>query len=291
MDCRTALELLEAARPGTDDLSEPELQPVGAHLQNCPRCEAAYRRRQTLDRAIGHAIRDVPVPSGLKQRLLDRLEASPSVETSTAAPSSAALVEERPVRESVAAPAESEPVAAPGEFYPAGRSRRRWGRALLAAAAGLVVAFVGVWQFGGGGKVGVEELREIPEWNFAALPEFDNSFSVPSPYGWTDDRGLHFGRGIKGVSVAGRPQMAAARRFRLTLPHSRSVEGILLIIPKSRVRGAVTATSISDARSMYRGKSEFASAAWAENEMVYVCFAESARDLELLQRALRISPT
>ncbi len=67
MECKTARLLL----PFADELSPDDAEPLLRHLGECPDCEAERR----LDRHIGHAVNDVPVPSGLKARLGDALAA------------------------------------------------------------------------------------------------------------------------------------------------------------------------------------------------------------------------
>ena len=70
MDCRTALEILEVARPDSDDVKQTELAWAQAHLDSCPRCEEAFHNRQALDRRIGRLMRDVSLPWNLKHKLL-----------------------------------------------------------------------------------------------------------------------------------------------------------------------------------------------------------------------------
>jgi hypothetical protein len=73
MDCRTARLLLEFVRPHATELEADDADGLEAHLCGCPECEALARSEHQLDDHIGHAIRDVPVPLGLRERILDRL--------------------------------------------------------------------------------------------------------------------------------------------------------------------------------------------------------------------------
>jgi hypothetical protein len=73
MDCRTARYLLDFARPGTNDLDAADRAALEGHLAVCQECDSFARAERRLDEHIGEAIRDVPVPSGLKDRLLARL--------------------------------------------------------------------------------------------------------------------------------------------------------------------------------------------------------------------------
>lgn len=73
MNCHNALEILESARPASGDLSEPELVEAAGHLENCSACRDVHRWREHLDRRIGRVMRDVPLPGGLRERLLSAL--------------------------------------------------------------------------------------------------------------------------------------------------------------------------------------------------------------------------
>jgi len=76
MNARSALERLDAVRPGSDDLSLPEMAGLGDALANDPALAAEHRRRQSWDRAVIASMHDVPVPAGAKERLLARLSAA-----------------------------------------------------------------------------------------------------------------------------------------------------------------------------------------------------------------------
>lgn len=73
MDCKTARYLLDFARPQGNDLDAADRAALNAHLAICSECDSLARAERQLDEHIGKAIRDVPVPAGLKDRLLTRL--------------------------------------------------------------------------------------------------------------------------------------------------------------------------------------------------------------------------
>src|SRR5262245_10465360 len=73
MDCRNARLLLEFARPLTAELDAGEAEALQGHLADCPECGALAREERRLDEHLGRAVRDVPVPEGLRDRLLARL--------------------------------------------------------------------------------------------------------------------------------------------------------------------------------------------------------------------------
>jgi hypothetical protein len=73
MDCRTARLLVDFQRPRAGELPPDEAQALECHLASCPECDAAVRAEHRFDEHIGPAVRDVPVPEGLRERLLSRL--------------------------------------------------------------------------------------------------------------------------------------------------------------------------------------------------------------------------
>lgn len=70
MDCRTAQILLEFARPLTRELDVTEAEALESHLADCPECARRARTLFSIDTGISAAMRDVPVPEGLRERLL-----------------------------------------------------------------------------------------------------------------------------------------------------------------------------------------------------------------------------
>jgi hypothetical protein len=115
------LEALEACRPDRGDVADLEMAELAAQLAADPRLRAMRDRLERIDRSIGAAFRDVPVPEGLADRILQQLPLqSPQAE---------------------AAP----PAAPPGELpsAPRRRSRRWWVAGSVVAALGLslLVAF------------------------------------------------------------------------------------------------------------------------------------------------------
>lgn len=74
MECRDAQFYLRLKRhagaPGTDELG-PEVQgALAEHCAACPACAADSRAASNFDRALAAAMNDVPVPAGLRERLL-----------------------------------------------------------------------------------------------------------------------------------------------------------------------------------------------------------------------------
>src|SRR6516165_7065462 len=74
MDCRTARLLLDYARPHRTELPADEAAPLEAHLASCPDCETLARCERQADDRLGKAMRDVPMPDDLRQRIFERLQ-------------------------------------------------------------------------------------------------------------------------------------------------------------------------------------------------------------------------
>src|SRR6478672_2798025 len=73
MDCNTAWTLLPYAKPHAPELDPTEGLELQQHLESCPSCSTIAAHEQAQDETLGHAIRDVALPAGLKERLVNRL--------------------------------------------------------------------------------------------------------------------------------------------------------------------------------------------------------------------------
>jgi hypothetical protein len=209
MDSRTALERLDAVRPGSDDLALPDLAEAGEVLLRDSEVAAEFERRQALDVRIAAAMHDVPVPTGLKERLLAQL----------------------PLAESVAvAPART-------------RVSRRHVLALLSGVAASVLAAGVYWVANAQPQpVSVEQLRETAEALRRGEVEatiFHGHFEPQPPAGhW---RTVRFEPVIYGLAIDGTEHRAAAWRFTLG-----GRIGVLAVIPASEVTQEPTERSIFD---------------------------------------------
>jgi hypothetical protein len=72
MDCKTARLLLCFARPA--ELESSEAEALEQHLAGCPECGPLAQSERLADLHLGRAMRDVPVPEGLHDRLWSRLQ-------------------------------------------------------------------------------------------------------------------------------------------------------------------------------------------------------------------------
>jgi hypothetical protein len=73
MDCRTARLLLDYSRPRSKELEAGEVEALETHLAGCSECDALARAERRADEHLGRAVRDVPLPDGLRERIVARL--------------------------------------------------------------------------------------------------------------------------------------------------------------------------------------------------------------------------
>jgi len=76
MDCNTARLVLLLTAKNARELDAPTAKELADHLAVCSECNATARSQRRVDHLLGRAMRDVPVPAGLKGRILDRLAPS-----------------------------------------------------------------------------------------------------------------------------------------------------------------------------------------------------------------------
>jgi len=73
MNCDQVRQLLPFARPWANELDAAAGDALSAHLADCPACGESVRRQQAFDARVARTMRDVPIPGGLRERLLVRL--------------------------------------------------------------------------------------------------------------------------------------------------------------------------------------------------------------------------
>jgi hypothetical protein len=144
------VEAVEACRPGSADVADPELAFLTAEMGVDRELEVIYERLQRIDARLAAAFHDVPVPGGLAERLLARLAAAEGTETGSMLVCESAI-EAACGAASAAALAEAAQVDGASRAEPVGvaltprRVSRRWLLAAavpLAAAASLFAVFV-----------------------------------------------------------------------------------------------------------------------------------------------------
>lgn len=235
MDCGLAREQLDVARPDSADRESPELEAAFAHVDSCPECAEVVEFRREFDRRAGSVIRDVPVPAGLKERLLAAAELTvqPAAETP------------RPSR----------------------RARRKFLLATSSAAA-LLVAAGAAWFFGGDAPhpIALHEVREF--WSIQLsepaaveeLPAFDGNFDPSIPdLRWAD----HFQEAPQGADIDGDGlHDAAVYQFQT---------GFLVVLAPGRIEDAPAAESPFAADQDY---TPILNVAWTDAGQVHLCYVQ-----------------
>jgi hypothetical protein len=74
MDCSTARLFLAFSRPKASELEACEAEALNDHLADCAECGSLARAEYQAERLVGLAMRQVPVPLDLRQRLQRRLQ-------------------------------------------------------------------------------------------------------------------------------------------------------------------------------------------------------------------------
>ena len=286
MDCRTALEILEAARPDSSDRDEPEVASASAHVETCPECEDRFVARQRFDRNLGCLMRDVAPPDGWKARLLASLDAAEIGLHEAAAGSGTASEPLGP--ESNQGPMMA--AAQPDRQASAARRARLLAAASLALGLLMAVTWIVAHTVGTAGWT-LAELRHDARaayQQFEQLPRFEGTFEPELPeFGWQTSRSIHISQPPRGFPPGAAPHAAAVYFFTVQGARGRPVQGILLVTPR-RLVADPPESSHFDAQGI--GSGPYSAVAWTERDLVYVCVVEGGgNSLELLQRALRLS--
>lgn len=127
-------QLMDACRPGSDDLSLPEMAALTAALRQDASMRSEWESRQRSDRRLAGAMHDVSVPAGLAERILAAAERARA-----------------PLEKSVDLAVASETDSVAAEPAPGTRSTQRSSRRLVCqgfgAAAVLLLAVAAAWHF------------------------------------------------------------------------------------------------------------------------------------------------
>jgi len=286
MDCQTALELLEVVRPDSDDLQQPELSDARHHLQSCERCRSVFRKRQETDRRIGQAMQSVAIPDVLRERLLSNV---------------VAVASEPSIRDSQTPDAKTIAVSDTDPDGAGTRStqpvRRHWLTAVAVMATCLllgVVAWQVRWRLMEGPAISLDVVRRsVPHDRLSKLPPFAGQFKASLPSGWRIHRGLFDYEPPRAWHLDEETKTTAAI-YRFRYRRRPAFELALVVIPQSQIRDVPAATTFGLADVVY-GQSpagQVATAAWVEDDLVYVCSVRGgAERLETLQRFLAIPTT
>jgi hypothetical protein len=317
MDCRQALQILEFdGGDAGDSLAEvysaEERAAAEAHLERCPACARTVANRRDLDRAIGQAMRAVPIPRGAQQRLLARLSELESADADTDArrtavvPAGASELDglhsggEEGGRNGQPSPSTAATVT-PARPIQATRlaSRRRFLKRLVPLSA-VVVALVGffgvVWLFTPSWSVDdiSGALAKVDFESLGTLPDFTGKDAgLPSESGW-ERLNWKCGTQAKGLPLASN----LIEVYGFDVPKTRhagadpgAVRGLIAVIPRSRIRNLPEADSLATASPssgyLQAQIGESVCVAWQQGDFVYVCLIRGGPDsLSTLQSLL-----
>lgn len=277
MDCRTALELLEVARPDSEDLDDREFASAAAHLEECSRCACRFRNIQAFDRKVGRVLREVAVPSGPQQKLLKELQAG-----SFLAEQSSRLV--RPSTHSTGN--RRRRTSAQSVF------RRHHIRFVVSAVVCFLAGFAAWWSYHSyePKRLTLEELRSrlhTTDYALNSLSEFDGNFEAAVPTNGWRSGGVFFSGPVRGFqrNRAGK-HLTALYEFRFGGRGRSPQRGILMVVPLSSVEDPPEASYFNPNFALY---DPVLNVSWQSNGFVYVCLIPGGvpHALELLMRALQ----
>ena len=236
---------LEVCRPGSDDLSLPELAELARQLADSPEWRAAWQRVQQVDEAIGGALHDVPIPVDLESRLLAQVGESPTAEAAAPAPEtpgSPAVVERR-------------------------LSRRAWWSIATVVAACAVAAVWGIQQWRQPPVLQAENLGfEALAWAQRLTDDW-RDLSDASALDRPIDRQVRFGP--RGWQPLATDQDANAVAYDLT--RSRGMAMLFVLAP------AEIPAEVSTIASRVPATGGWGAAAWRSGPHVYVLLVEERR--------------
>jgi len=278
MDCRTALEILDLVHSYSGDRKNREVEAAEVHLTECPQCYSRFERRQAFDQTVARVMKDVPVPPGLKEKLLNELQVGDFSTVDTIRSEST---------ECRSSDGTYEPI--PGRNV----SRRKWFRYLISAAVSFAAGIALWWVFSSQDS-NLLTMDQIRSWlrtmnnNLESLSEFDGNFTASLPRDGWNSGGIRFTTPAAKGFHKNRDgnHLMALYEFRFIGREGSSLTGILLVIPESRIEDPPAAAYFSTSSAGYEPVPH---AVWKSNGLVYVCLIPDgdARALDLLQRALR----
>lgn len=252
MDCQAAREILDRASIA-EDVSVDALA-ARAHANQCSACTELLDSRSRFDDQVAIAVNDVPLPEGLRERLLLAVTtASPAITL----PPPKAL-----------------------------RSRRRLAYRLAVSVCSLALA-IGLWQYlewrsrpqpfdlARLRTAAVELLQQAGgKIDLSALPKFDGSFDLASLTKWAKTADL------RGVEIDGRRRRNDAAASVIQIGRGKDALGILLIVPIARVLDASVLAPQADV-----SYAPVAHAAWKSGEFVFVCVTTQNHLNDLMRMA------
>lgn len=266
MNCHEALEQLDAWPPELAAEGDPSVLAARQHVESCADCRELLRARTAFDARVATAMQEIPVPIGLKERLLETLAEDD------------AKPDEMP-----------KPVPAT-----AGRvDRRTFVRRLVSGAVLLLMGAVGLGWYVTTREIPVSLVEARDRLNdlladpdqplsFESLEQFDGRFDATLPEGaWND---LVVG-GPRGIDINGRGGHDAAV-YAIDKPGRRGVRGWLFVFAPHRVIAAPDDSVPVEANAQYL---PYPNVAWKAGDRVVVCYLEQG-DVSTLRASLLGTP-
>lgn len=176
MTSKRLLEMIDACRPGSDDLSQPELSELADELSRNPQLQNVFDQSQELDLSIRSSFQAVAPPHGLVDRLLESLEKnSPDAEDLEAHPDfDQPLVELSPRK-----------------------SRRTWTMLVGSASLTAIVAALVIWLQAPSTEWTLSEsaiAARVDVWNKSLEDDHWQGVADSTPAGFPTWRHLKLGR-------------------------------------------------------------------------------------------------
>lgn len=278
MDCRRALEILEVANVDSNETSEAAVGAARAHLESCRRCEKTLRGRQKLDLQIADVIRDVKVPSTLKQRLLEAVADEEAIANERLTDTTVDIDLLRNIDE------------VKKSSRPSARHGRRGWLAFSLTAACLCVAVGWLIVRTPAPSLTLADIQEmLPVDAASKLPNFDGNFAAKPPNRRWEE--LLTSSNAKGLRAnANGKHLIAVYKFRFRSKRQSFVHGLLLVIPVDKVIDPPKDRFFAREAVVYLPDGS-AAVAWVSDGLLYVCWLpDGGHDLPTLERVLEGAP-
>ena len=296
MDCVTSRQFLDLYSPGGGDAEAVQAQ---KHVAECSECAAVADSRRRFDLRLGAVCRDVPVPAGLKERLLSAVAAAAQNQPaqSELVPSAqpernAGELEVTPSRGEMRQATTRQPYEPAREptiltSVPAkGRtqsSTRRWtwiaAACLLLFSASLAMLWPTSRNVPFEVVVEVVATPNLVEAQHPLFTGFSASSTFSTPVSLQLPRSSRVASVIRAqprlIVVQGQP--CAVYFFTMTGRRRATVPGRLLVLPKSLVQNPKAMTNALPTMGAW------SVAAWSEGDLVYVLTVAGHDELRQLE--------
>ncbi|MBS0266857.1 MAG: hypothetical protein JSS02_33325 [Planctomycetes bacterium] len=261
MNCDIARQTLEF--PGSDHVPAVSTREAEVHVQGCAECQQAVGRQRHLDQRISQVCQDVPIPLGLKERLLARLANAEAAATGPAPLPAATGVANLP-----------SPSLA-GERHATRRMWlvERWRSLTAVCLAGLAV---GLWWWTKTTlpqmtlDTAIQAALAAPPEQMGAFERFRSGVALTLPTTMVTDALTEPPGQLPDVEIA-------VYRFRIRDTSGRWVNGRLLAIPRVALSDPPQATRFLTGPAQ-ASRLPYRTTAWAEGPLVYVCYVEGTEE-------------